>query len=148
MRGRRGDSAYFSLTVYNEPAPGEWSNRIVAIVNDTDLAVDADGSFELVMGPSRPAGHEGTFVALDPDAAVAFTRDYQIDPRAGRRATWEIEALDDPPPLGRTDAGTAGALRAALAWSRMLFQIVPLATAEPDPATTCLLYTSPSPRDS
>jgi Protein of unknown function (DUF1214) len=136
VRGRRGDSAYFSLTVYNEPSPGEWSNRIVAIVNDTDLAVGEDGAFELVMGPAQPPGYEGTFVALDPDAAVAFTRDYQVDPRAGRRVMWEIEALDDPPPLARTDAGTAGALRAALAWSRMLFQIVPLATAEPDPATT------------
>ena len=136
VRGRRGDSVYFSLTVYNEPAPGEWSNRVVAIVNDSDLAVDADGAFELVMGPSRPDGHEGTFVALDPDAAVAFTRDYQVDPRAGRRVTWEIEALGGAPPLHRTDAGTAGALRATLAWVRMLFQIVPLASAEPDPATT------------
>ena len=30
----RGDSVYFSLTAYNEPAPGAWSDRIVAIVRD------------------------------------------------------------------------------------------------------------------
>jgi len=136
VRGRRGDSTYFSLTVYNEPSPGEWSDRVVAIVNDTDLAVDADGRFELVMGPARPDGHAGTFVPLAPDAAVAFTRDYQLDPLAGRRVTWEIEALDDAPPIRRTDGATAAGLRAALRWVRTLCAIVPLAVAERDPQAT------------
>jgi hypothetical protein len=142
VRGLRGDSAYFCFTVYNEPQPGAWADRIVAHVNDTDLPVDEDGRFELVMGPTRPAGHDGHFVALDGDAAIAFTRDYQVDPRRGRRVAWEIEALDPPGPLDRSDASTAAALRAALRWVQMLFGIVPLALAPADPDTT-LGHTTP-----
>ncbi len=136
ISGRRGDSTYFCFTVYNEPAPGEWSNRIVANVNDTDLDVDAEGRFSFVIGPSAPAGLDGLFVAIDDDAAMAFTRDYQVDPRQGRRVEWEIEALDPPPPLDRSDEATAAAMRAALRWVRTLFDIVPLALAPNDPQTT------------
>jgi len=138
IRGQRGDSTYFCLTIYNEPGPGEWSNRIVANVNDTDLDVDADGRFSFVMGPSAPVGHEGLFVPLDDDAAIAFTRDYQVDPRHGRRVTWEIEALDppdllEPPePTGRSDEATAVALRATLRWIRTLFDVVPIELAPKD----------------
>lgn len=129
VSGSRGDSAYFSLTVYNEPSPGEWSNRIVGIVNDTDLELDADGRFSFLMGPSAPEGYTGPFIQLTDDAAVAFTRDYQSDPRAGARVVWEIDSVDPPGPLERNDAQTAAGLRTALAWIRTLFAIVPLPIA-------------------
>ncbi len=132
VSGRRNDSAYFSLTVYNEPAPGEWSDRVVGIVNDTDLDVDLDGRFTFELGPTRPAGHRGPFLELTPDARVAFTRDYQLDPSAGRRVDWEIETLDPPGPIRRTDADTAAAFRAALTWVRTLFVTVPLTVAPRD----------------
>ncbi len=132
VSGQRGDSAYFSLTVYNEPAPGQWSDRVVGIVNDTDLEVDADGRFSFLLGPRRPDGHHGAFVELSGDTHVAFTRDYQLDPAHGRRVTWTIEALDPPGPLARTDAATAAALRAALTWVRTLFLTVPLTVAPRD----------------
>src|SRR5208282_2132086 len=45
VSGQRGDSTYFSLTVYNEPGPGQWSNRIIGIVNDSDLEIDGEGRF-------------------------------------------------------------------------------------------------------
>lgn len=126
VSGRRGDSAYFSLTVYNEPSPGAWSDRVVGVVTDSTLEFDADGRFELVLGPRRPDGYDGVFVELSEDAAVALTRDYQVDPVAGRRIDWEIEALDEPGPVERTDAATAEALRSSLRWMQMMFAIVPL----------------------
>jgi len=129
VTGTPGDSAYFSLTVYNEPAPGDWSDRIVGIVNDTDLPAGADGRFALMLGPARPAGWDGPFIELTPDAAAAFTRDYQVDPARGERVAWSIEALDDPGPIVRTDGETAASLRTALRWIRTLFAIVPLAVA-------------------
>ena len=132
VRGQCGDSTYFSLTVYNQPRPGQWSDRIVGIVNDSDLDFDADGRFEFLMGPSRPRGHDGPFIELTGDTHVAFTRDYQLDPRTGRRVTWTIEALDPPGPLVRTDADTAAALRAALGWVQTLFLTVPLTVAPRD----------------
>ena len=132
VSGQRGDSTYFSLTVYNEPGPGRWSDRIVGIVNDTDLDVDADGRFGFQMGPSRPDGYGGPFIELGDDSHVAFTRDYQLDPAGGRRVEWAIESPDPPGPLARTDAGTAAALRAALTWVQTLFLTVPLTVAPRD----------------
>ena len=136
VRGDAGDSAYFSLTVYNEPAPGQWSDRIVAIVNDTDLDVGPDGAFELVLGPRRPPDHTGTFVPLAEDAVAALTRDYQVDPRTGRRVTWTIEALDPPGPRGHTAAATARSLRAVRRWVEEMFAIVPLTPAPAEDRTT------------
>ena len=144
VTGQRGDSAYFSLTVYNEPSPGAWSNRIVGILNDTDLDLDpADGTFALMMGPQRPAGYAGAFIELTTDAAVALTRDYQDDPSVGRRVTWSIEAIDPPGPLRHRDVDTAQALRSVLAWVRTMFDIMPLALAR---ATTTPRWATTHPR--
>ena len=136
VSGHRGDSAYFCFTVYNEPSPGAWSDRIVANVNDVDLDLGPDGRFSFVIGPKAPAGYDGHFVPLGDDGAVAFTRDYQVDARAGRRVTWEMEALDPPGPLDRGGETTAVALRSALSWIRTLFAIVPLQVAPTDPTST------------
>ncbi|HTX97124.1 MAG TPA: DUF1214 domain-containing protein [Mycobacterium sp.] len=114
ISGNRGDSVYFSVTAYNEPAPGAWSDRVVAIVRDTDLDVDADGNFTFEF----PA---------TPEAAVLMTRDYQADPLTGRPVTWHIEALDEPEPIRHSDAQTAVSLRATATWLRTMFAIVPLA---------------------
>ncbi len=142
VSGQRGDSAYFSLTVYNEPAPGQWSNRVVGIVNDTDLVLDAEGRFSFLMGPSRPPGQTGPFIELGDDTHVAFTRDYQLDPVVGRRVTWTIEALDPAGPLARSDEVTATSLRAALQWVRTLFDTIPLAVS-PRQAVESLGHNSP-----
>jgi hypothetical protein len=114
ISGNRGDSAYFSVTAYNEPSPGAWSDKIVAILRDDDLDVDAEGNFSFDLGPT-------------PEAAVLMTRDYQADPRTGRPVAWRIEALDEPEPFRHGDAETAAALRASAAWLRTMFAIVPLA---------------------
>lgn len=113
ISGNRGDSVYFSVTAYNEPSPGAWSDRVVAIVRDTDVEYDEDGNFSFDLGPL-------------PDAAVLLTRDYQADPFTGRRITWEIEAYDEPEPIRHGSEETAAALRASAAWLRTMFAILPL----------------------
>jgi Protein of unknown function (DUF1214) len=113
ISGNKGDSVYFSLTAYNEPSPGAWSNRVVSIVRDTDLDIDADGNFSFEF----PA---------TPDAAVLMTRDYQADPSTGRPITWHIEPLERPDPIRHGDAETAARLRATATWLRTMFAIVPL----------------------
>ncbi|HUE31875.1 MAG TPA: DUF1214 domain-containing protein [Mycobacterium sp.] len=114
IRGNKGDSVYFSVTAYNEPTPGAWSDEVVAIVRDSDLDVDAAGNFSFEFPPT-------------PDAAVLMTRDYQADPLTGRPVVWNIEALDEPDPIRHGDAETAASLRAAATWLRTMFAIVPLA---------------------
>ena len=54
ISGTRGDSIYFSLTIYNEPSPGQWSNRVVGIVNDADLDLRRRRPV-LVHGRAEPA---------------------------------------------------------------------------------------------
>src|SRR6185437_10396675 len=48
----------------------------------------------------------------------------------GRPVRWHIGALDEPDPIRHGDAETAASLRAAAAWLRTMFAIVPLAVAE------------------
>ncbi len=113
ISGNRGDSVYFSLTAYNEPAPGAWSDQVVGIWNDDELDVDDNGDFSFVLEPT-------------PGAAVLMTRDYQVDPLRGRPVAWQIEALDAPDPIRHGDLETAGSLRAAATWLRTMFAIIPL----------------------
>ena len=113
ISGNRGDSTYFSLTSYNEPSPGAWSDQIVGIWNDDALEIDEHGDFSLILEPT-------------PGAAVLMTRDYQVDPLRGRPVSWAIEALDEPDPIRHSDAGTAAALRSAATWLQMMFAIIPL----------------------
>jgi hypothetical protein len=114
ISGNKGDSVYFSVTAYNEPSPGAWSDRVVAIIRDTDLTIDADGNFSFEFPATQ-------------DAAVLMTRDYQADPLTGRPVVWNIEALDAPEPIRHGDAETAARLRAIATWLRTMFAIVPLA---------------------
>jgi hypothetical protein len=114
ISGNKGDSVYFSVTAYNEPSPGAWSDRVVAIIRDTDLDVDAEGNFSFEFPPT-------------PDAAVLMTRDYQADPLTGRPIAWHIEALDEPDPIRHGDAETAASLRATTTWLRTMFAILPMA---------------------
>jgi hypothetical protein len=129
VRGRRGDAAYLSLTVYGGPDDGRYSERIVGTVNDRALDVAADGTFEIVLSPEP---HDGAWLRLEPDAVCAITRDYLLDPVAGRRAEWHIEA-DDPPTVWREDdADLARRFRAALTWVRDQARIVPIPLGEPN----------------
>ncbi|HEY1485729.1 MAG TPA: hypothetical protein VGF84_06475, partial [Micromonosporaceae bacterium] len=134
--GNRADSAYFSLTVYNEPTPGQWSDQIIGIVNDTDLGCAPGEDFEFYLGPTRPDGYDGPFVELPTDAAAALTRDYQHDPKTGRRIEWQIEPVNSASPVPLTDAAMARSLRAVLRWSQEMFGIVPLTIAPREDRTT------------
>ncbi|MBO2454992.1 DUF1214 domain-containing protein [Actinomadura barringtoniae] len=112
VSGRRGDAVYFSLTVYGGPDDGRYSERIVASVNDRELDVAEDGSFEVMLGPQEKT-------RLEPDAVCVITRDYVADPQHDRRTEWHIECLDPPAePRRDTDADLARRFRAALTWLR------------------------------
>ena len=133
VRGRRGDAAYLSLTVYGGPRDGRYSERIVGTVNDRDtLDIAEDGSFELVLGPERPAGWDGPFLKLEPDAVVAITRDYLDDPVLGTRCTWHIESDDPPRQWREDDADLARRFRAAISWVRDQSNMVPLGLGAPN----------------
>jgi hypothetical protein len=111
------------VTVYGGPTDGRWSSRIVGILNDRDLEVAPDGSFEIVLGgPERPRN----WLALDDDTVCLVTRDYLTDPVAGAKATWEISTDDPPPPPRLRDAELAARFEAARNFMRELLAITPL----------------------
>ncbi len=132
VRGNRGDCVYFSLTVYGGPRDGRYSERIVGSVNDRSVAIAADGEFEIMLGPERPAGYEGAFIQLEDDAVAAITRDYLDDPVTGRRVEWHIESLDPPSTYRENDADLARRFRAAATWLREQSSMVPLPLGEPN----------------
>jgi hypothetical protein len=132
VTGRRGDSAYLSLTVYGGPDDGRWSDRIVTTVNDRTIVFDADGSFAVELGP------------MDDDANAIIVRDYLVHPTQGARATVAIECLDAPSsPPRRTDADVAQRFRRATNFLRDLIAIFPLGR-DPEPNTVQTPYAQPA----
>lgn len=129
VKGRAGDAVYFSLTVYGGPDDGRYSERIVGTVNDRQVEIAADGTFELVLSPDASRSPD---ILLAPDAVCAITRDYLVDPVEGRRVEWHIEAEDPPATRTDTDADLARRFRATLTWLRDQARIVPIGLGEPN----------------
>ncbi len=129
VRGNKGDSVYFSLTVYGGPDDGRYSERIVGTVNDRMVDVSSDGDFEIVISPTAEGA---AALRLEPDAVCAITRDYVIDPVNDRRVEWSIECEDDPGEYRLTDADLARRFRAALTWVKDQANLVPLGLGTPN----------------
>jgi hypothetical protein len=127
LRGRKGDAAYVSITVYGGPDDGRWSNRVVAVLNDRDMEIAADGSFELVISAKQ---HPGNWIKLEDDAVALITRDYLVDPVNGRQCSWEIDVDAPAPPPRWSDADTAQRLRNAANFLRDLMNVFPIAYDE------------------
>lgn len=137
VRGRRGDAVYLSLTVYGGPKDGRYSDRIVSMINDRELDIAPDGTFEITLSPDQQPGN---WLPLAPDAVAAVTRDYLADPTTGRRAEWRIEAVDPPQRWRNDDADLAKRFRAARTWietqtpmGSALMSGTPNQTSEPYP---------------
>jgi len=129
VRCRPGDCVYLSLTVYGGPRDGHYSNRIVGTVNDRDVEIGPDGTFDVVLSPEP---QEGAWIKLEPDAVAAITRDYVIDPVNDRPAHWHIRSADPPTTFREGDGALAERLRAALTWVRDQAAMVPLPLGEPN----------------
>jgi hypothetical protein len=131
VRVEPGDATYLSLTVYGGPNDGRYSERIVGSLNSRQAPPRADGVIEMVLSAQDPG--DGTpWIRLEPDAVCAITRDYLEDPKSGRRARWDIAALDPPAHHLDSDADLARRLRATLTWVREQAQMVPLPLGEPN----------------
>jgi hypothetical protein len=131
VRGRKGEATYFSLTVYGGPSDGRYSQRIVGSVNDRQVSIDEDGTFELILSPDDP-GATRAWIKLEPDAVCAITRDYLIDPVRGRRMSWHIESLAPPAQWRERDDELARRFRAGATWLVEQAKIVPIPLGQPN----------------
>lgn len=139
ITGRRGNEVYLAFCVYGGKPDGEWSERVVANLSQRDLVCAADGGFEVLLRPERPgrpaSGAEASApntIALAADAVCVITREYHLDRRDRRPATFAIEALDPPPaPPPLDDATLARRLRAVATFVRETIQFAPLPSGLP-----------------
>lgn len=101
IRGHRGTCAYVGFCVYGTAEDG--ARRIVANVDDHELALGDDGAFELWLASERPAAvsDEAAFLALAPDATDVMVRQYFVSADVETPARYTIEAVPaaGPPPV-------------------------------------------------
>jgi hypothetical protein len=70
--------------------------KSLGYVDVDDLAIEADGRFELVLSAERPAGHGGNWVRLPAEADYILVRQRSYDWGVERDARLAIERLDKP----------------------------------------------------
>jgi hypothetical protein len=73
VRGNVDGAVYTSFTVHGVDPAGGSMERVIADVSDRDLAIAADGSYELLLAPERQAGN---WIRTEPDATAIVTRHY------------------------------------------------------------------------
>jgi hypothetical protein len=71
---------------------------------DRDAQVADDGSFEVILSPERPAGYQGDWWELRPEASNIFNRQVSYDWMTEIDARYGIERLDLPAPRPRPTA--------------------------------------------
>ncbi len=121
VRGALDGAVYTSFTVHGPDPAGGAMERVISDVNDGQLAVAADGTYELVLSPERQPGN---WIPTAPDAVSVITRHYferpvsvAADPTAGVRL--RIDPVDAPaPPPPWSDAAVATRLEAVARWVR------------------------------
>jgi hypothetical protein len=93
VTGRRGTTRDLSFQVLNgDYSPVEVPDSLTAF-DDRELAIDADGSFELRFGPPRvdPPPH---YFTLGPGSAMLVVREVYSDWAAEKRGTLRIQRAD------------------------------------------------------
>jgi hypothetical protein len=114
VRGNTAGAVYFSLTVEAGAQDGRFGTKTTGAINDTELEVGGDGSFEVIVGgPQRPRN----WLALPADAARITTRHYyeDVQPRAADTTPCiplHIEVVGEvAPPPTYSDASVAAGIR-------------------------------------
>jgi hypothetical protein len=112
IRGRRGTVAYLSFGT--QKGGYETDGRMVqtGFLDSNKLAVEADGSFEIVLSARQ---HAGNWVCMEPGTNALVVRQTFLDRKSETAAELHIERLDgsDKPPVLDAERLHGGLLRAA-----------------------------------
>ena len=126
IRGDRGTAPLMEFTVYSGMLGLHPNSKKLGALTEEALAVEADGSYEVVLSP-KP--HPGNWIRTDPDVRYVFIRQYTHDWSATRPATHRIEVVGEeslPAPLRvaevRDGLQTAAKYvrNGALVWARIV----------------------------
>jgi hypothetical protein len=115
IRGNTAGAVYTSFTVEIGGAGGGMPSRLGATLNDSELEIAPDGSYELVASAEKPP--RGNWLRLEPGASSLSTRHYyenetSIAADQLHHIPLAIDRLDlvGPPPV-LTDASVAAGIR-------------------------------------
>jgi hypothetical protein len=105
ITGRKDLQDYISFTVHAPAPDGGYAGAVQSDINDTDLDINPDGMFELIL---TPKDRGGPGVQLEPDARIVIVRNYYQRERSAQNdpdvsVTLHIEPLDDPGPAPAVD---------------------------------------------
>lgn len=74
IRGNTGDATFTSFTVEAGTSEGRQATTSVAALDDKNMEINADGSFEIIASVDKPK--TGNWLKLTPDAGQVTTRHY------------------------------------------------------------------------
>lgn len=105
LRGRLGTLPLFRLGQMG-PTPDQTGGGVNAMgyFDFATLKLDADGRFDVILSPERPAGYAGDWWQLDPGATTLLIRQVSADWAKEQDPTCSIERLDVPVTRPRSPA--------------------------------------------
>lgn len=97
LRGERGTVRLFKLGQFSSvnAKPG-LATSAIAYHDFSDLHLDAQGRFDVILSPQRPEGYSGDWWQLDPRTASLVLRQVAFDWATERDPRISIERLDRP----------------------------------------------------
>ena len=78
IHGNRGTARYFAITLV-ERGPSPYGGAVAQTLFGWDMQVEEDGSFELMLGPERPAGYAGNWMKTTPETFRVTFREFFAD---------------------------------------------------------------------
>ena len=96
LRGSRGTGPFTELTFLNGWYPMEHNNGTVGTLNLDDLTLTADGAFDVLVSPKRPADHSGDWFQMPERCDGIIVRSTCYDWVNERDSVIAIERLDVP----------------------------------------------------
>ncbi len=129
--GRIDRECYTSFTVHGRADDGGMAGPLLGDVNDRDLVIGDDGSYELILSADPadagvPGGGTRNWLELEPEAIAVIVRSYfELEPSAQNdsavHVTIDIENLEDPgPPPPLSDDVLAERMEEGLAFLRQV----------------------------
>ncbi|MDB5687055.1 MAG: hypothetical protein JWR77_1644, partial [Rhizorhabdus sp.] len=101
----RGDRGTVRMVILAQMGPDTLRSGqhhpVLGHVDFNDLTLDADGQFDVIISPEKPAGYEGDWYALDPQAEKFMVRIVGCDWGKEREPRLSIDRLDVAPSKGR-----------------------------------------------
>ncbi len=121
IRGNTADAVYTSFTIEAGGEEGGYPERTGGAINDTEMTIAEDGSYEILLGPDVSGPNT---LKLPADARTVTTRSYFEDLRPAAADPLKvvpivIEPLDAPGPApAPDDASIARSIRRVIAYLR------------------------------